>query len=454
MKLNADQSKSRASRKRSVTPSSKDSITGWLDVLTSMLPLSEPQRSQVRDEIEDHLRSRVDDLLITGMSEPEAVRVAVGELGETAELAQLITSAHQRITPRRRIMNTALIITAIAGMSIGGYSLTNNGSGNNSNLTNHGLVAGAGAGGIASVAAAEVDSVDSKDSEVHSFDVKNKSMKEVLNAIASTFDRTVEISWDVQRSDLGAMLNMHYGNFIGEYNFTQAIDAFKSFFREEIRGYKLSITDDSILYQSYDEYQKAKIVNMIYATPSWIGGTTERYNYAESLEELLKVKHDLSYASIRVVDQAIIVAAPPEIHTEIGKLAAELDAIVQQRREQQSIEWKEEEQRMKQRAERREAEFQLAVEQLQRELDAARKDLLVIKQKVRVVENKIQSARNVFRSQAPDKDQQAARELDLVSQHAILDELNLELDEAQERYTYLRNALLSSQYAQLFDVLE
>ncbi len=449
MKLNADQSKSRASRKRSVTPSSKDSITGWLDVLTSMLPLSEPQRSQVRDEIEDHLRSRVDDLLITGMSEPEAVRVAVGELGETAELAQLITSAHQRTTPRRRIMNTALIITAIAGMSIGGYSLTT--GSNNTNGTNTTMIAGAGAAGITSIAAAEDES---KDQEVHSFEVKNKSMKEVLNAIASTFDRTVEISWDVQRSDLGAMLNMHYGNFVGEYNFTQAIDAFKSIFREEIRGYKLSIRDDSILYQSYDEYQKAKIVNMIYATPSWISGTIDRQNYAESLEELLKVKHDLSYASIRVVDQAIIVAAPPEIHTEIGKLAAELDAIVQQRREQQSIEWKAEEQRMKQRAERREAEFQLAVEQLQHELDAARKDLLVIKQKVRVVENKIQSARNVFRGHAQDEDQQAARELDLVSQHAMLDELNLELDEAQERYSYLRNALLSSQYAQLFDVLE
>jgi hypothetical protein len=450
VKLNTDQSKSKRTRQRPVTPSSKDSISGWLDVLTSMLSLNEPQRSQVRDEMEDHLRSRVDDLLITGLSEPEAVRVAVSELGETAELAQLISNAHQRTTPRRRIMNTALIITAIAGMSIGGYSLTN-GSGNNSNHTNQGLVAGAGAAGIASVAAADVDS---KDSEVHSFEVKNKSMKEVLNSIASTFDRTVEISWDVQRSNLGAALNVHYGNFIGEYNFTQAIDAFKSIFREEIRGYKLSITDDSILYQSYDEYQKAKIVNMIYATPSWIGGTTERHNYAESLEELLKVKHDLSYASIRVVDQAIIVAAPPEIHTEIGKLAAELDAIVLQRREQQSIEWRAEEQRMKQRAEQRAAEFQIAVDQLQQELDAARKKLLVIKQKVRVVENKIQSARNVFRGHQSDEELRAAGELDLVSQHAMLDELNLELDEAQERYTYLRNALLSSQYAQLFDVLE
>ncbi len=449
MKLNADHFKSRASRKRSVTPSSKDSITGWLDVLTSMLPLSEPQRSQVRDEIEDHLRSRVDDLLITGMSEPEAVRVAVGELGETAELAQLITSAHQRTTPRRRIMNTALIITAIAGMSIGGYSLTT--ESNNTNGSNNTMVASAGMAGISSSAIADEFQ---RDEPKHSFDIENANLREILREIADEFNRTIEFSVDARRGELGVSLDNCFSSMLGNYSFVQAIDGFKTVFAEESNAYKLIVTDQNILVQSFDEFRRSQIVNIIYATPSWIGGTTERQNYAESLEELLKVKHDLSYASIRVVDQAIIVAAPPEIHAELGKLAAELDAIIQQRREQQSVEWKAEEQRMKQRAEQREAEFQIAVDQLQHELDAARKDLLVIKQKVRVVENKIQSARNVFRSQAPDKELQASQEIDLVSQHSVLDELNLELDEAQERYTYLRNALLSSQYAQLFDVLE
>ncbi len=449
MKLNTDQSKSNAARKRSVTPSNKDSISGWLDVLTSMLSLNEPQRSQVRDEMEDHLRSRVDDLLITGLSEPEAVRVAVSELGETAELAQLISNAHQRRTPRRRLMNTALIITAIAGMSIGGYSLTT--GNNNSNGTKNTMVAGAGAAGIASVAAAQDES---RDKEIHSFEVKSKSVKEVLTSIASTFDRTVDISWDVQRSDLGTILSMHYGDFIGEYNLTQAIDAFKSIFREEIKGYKLSITDEAVVFQSYDEYQRAQIVNMIYATPAWISGETERYNYAESLEELLKVKHDLSYASIRVVDQAIIVAAPPEIHAELGKLAAELDAIIQHRRDQQAEQWEEEQELRQKRLKQREAEFQIAVDRLQQELDAARTDLLVIKQKVRVVENKIQTSRNVFRGNRTGEDQRASTDADLVNQYAMLDELNLELDEAQERYAYLRDRLLNSQYEQLFNGLQ
>ena len=66
----------------------------------------------MRDELEDHLRSRVDDLLIAGQSEREAVRKAVEELGETVELARRFRAA--RATPiRRSIMHATLF--AVAG---------------------------------------------------------------------------------------------------------------------------------------------------------------------------------------------------------------------------------------------------------------------------------------------------------------------------------------------------
>ena len=115
--------KTRPKNKLIVEPSTRDSISAWLDVLTSMLALPAHQRVQVRDELEDHLRSRVDDLLITGLDEPDAIRKAVSELGETAELAKVVTNAHTQPTQRRRIMQSVLITAAIAGMSIGGFSL-------------------------------------------------------------------------------------------------------------------------------------------------------------------------------------------------------------------------------------------------------------------------------------------------------------------------------------------
>jgi predicted secreted protein len=108
-----------------VQPSSRDSISSWLDVLVSMVALPELQRDQIRDELEDHLRSRVDDLLITGIEEHEAIQQAVSELGETAELAKVVTQAHAHTTPRRRIMQTTLIAAALAGMSFGGFTMIN-----------------------------------------------------------------------------------------------------------------------------------------------------------------------------------------------------------------------------------------------------------------------------------------------------------------------------------------
>lgn len=99
----------------SVKPSSRDPIAQWLDVFTSLLSLPPAEAERIRDELEDHLRTRVDDLLILGMTEPEAVQKAVTELGETAQLARNFKSV--RTHSRRRIaMHTALF--AAAGLAL------------------------------------------------------------------------------------------------------------------------------------------------------------------------------------------------------------------------------------------------------------------------------------------------------------------------------------------------
>lgn len=107
---------------QAVRPSSRDPIAEWLDVFTSLLALPPADRGRIRDELEDHLRMRVDDLLIVGMSEPEAVRKAVSELGETAELADRFKAARTS-TRRRRIMQTALIGTASLATIFGAMTL-------------------------------------------------------------------------------------------------------------------------------------------------------------------------------------------------------------------------------------------------------------------------------------------------------------------------------------------
>lgn len=98
-----------------VRPSMRDPIAQWLDVFTSLLALPASEADRIRDELEDHLRTRVDDLLILGMTEPEAIQKAVTELGETAQLARNFRSV--RTHSRRRIaMHTALF--AAVGLAI------------------------------------------------------------------------------------------------------------------------------------------------------------------------------------------------------------------------------------------------------------------------------------------------------------------------------------------------
>lgn len=88
-------------------PRRRDAIGAWLDTLGVLLRLPPPQRSAICEELEGHLRERVRDLMLAGMSEPDAVRTAIGELGDAAVLAERLSAAARR--PRRRLaMNVAL----------------------------------------------------------------------------------------------------------------------------------------------------------------------------------------------------------------------------------------------------------------------------------------------------------------------------------------------------------
>jgi hypothetical protein len=92
-----------------VRPSAPDPVDAWLDVLVTMLAIPKADRRTVRDELEDHLRSRIDDLLIHGLTEPQALQKAVAELGETADLARQLSRAHKPPRTRRYAMHALLI---------------------------------------------------------------------------------------------------------------------------------------------------------------------------------------------------------------------------------------------------------------------------------------------------------------------------------------------------------
>lgn len=102
-----------------VHPSTPDPVEAWLDVLVAMLSIPRPDRQRVRDELEDHLRSRIDDLLIHGLTEPQALQKAVAELGETADLACQLSQAHKPPRTRRYAMHALIIALAGTVVALG-----------------------------------------------------------------------------------------------------------------------------------------------------------------------------------------------------------------------------------------------------------------------------------------------------------------------------------------------
>jgi len=101
-----------------------DSIDTWLAVLMRLLHVSSSQREAIRDEIETHLRERVRDLMIGGAAEHDAIRTAISELGEVADLARRFSHA-SKLRIRRTIMNIAVL--GVGAVSIATATIMFNG---------------------------------------------------------------------------------------------------------------------------------------------------------------------------------------------------------------------------------------------------------------------------------------------------------------------------------------
>jgi hypothetical protein len=94
----------------------RDPIAVWLDTLGVLLRMPGMKSAPIRDELENHLRERVRDLMLTGKGESEAVRTAIGELGDAVKLAERLRAAGQG--PRRRHIMAGVAIFGVAGAAL------------------------------------------------------------------------------------------------------------------------------------------------------------------------------------------------------------------------------------------------------------------------------------------------------------------------------------------------
>jgi hypothetical protein len=99
-------------------PDPTPNLEGWLGAVTRLLRLSGPEREAIHDELSGHLQERVHDLMIGGATEEEAIRVALTELGEAADLARRFRHAH-RFRFRRIAMNLSCIGLGLTAIGLG-----------------------------------------------------------------------------------------------------------------------------------------------------------------------------------------------------------------------------------------------------------------------------------------------------------------------------------------------
>jgi hypothetical protein len=107
---------------------SSASIDAWLNVVSRLMHLPEATRREICSELREHLRERVRDLLLlggAGSDERDALRQAIDELGETAQLARRFEAANQPRT-RRTVMHALLALVGAGAVAAGVMTFTPN----------------------------------------------------------------------------------------------------------------------------------------------------------------------------------------------------------------------------------------------------------------------------------------------------------------------------------------
>lgn len=108
-------------------PNRRDAADAWLDRVTAMLRVPMAEREAIRAELNEHLRERIRDLMLSGVGEGAATSQAISELGDAAMLARRYQEAIEP-SSRRSLMHVGIATAATAALVFSGAALFQNGS--------------------------------------------------------------------------------------------------------------------------------------------------------------------------------------------------------------------------------------------------------------------------------------------------------------------------------------
>ncbi len=392
-----------------VRPSNADPVDAWLDVLVAMLSIPRADRQRVRDELEDHLRSRIDDLLIHGMTEPQALQKAVAELGETADLARQLTHAHRPPRTRRRIMmHTALI--AIAG-----------------SLTTWGVLAMKAGTPPVTSSVKLTDPAEAQPAEARkTLAIKDMPFLEAFRAVTDSFSMLPAL--DASRQQLYRASDIKV-TIDGHFTLEEALKRLVSYDPHGIQDSVYQIQGDQVEIVDARTILERSVTIRRYSV-DWVGDHREQTGLFDSVYRIVSQTVEGSVSTVNLVAGALIVSGPPQIHMTVGNLIKSLEhdhSVIAERR-----------------AEQRANDVQRASDQLQAEF-AQLSDQYV--HRVAML-REARSELSTVGSQAFSPNEQ--ERTDAIQRHkaifASIDRLEFEIAEMKYQLDFLRERLLELQY--------
>lgn len=292
-----------------------ESIAGWLDIAIKLCRLKEREASSLREELESHLSERVNDMLVTGANEQQAIRRAIAELGDAAIFAQQYRTQRNEPT-RRKIMNGLLIGSVGAALALSVTAITINQPTRGPNVYPT---------GTAYIASGAVD-------DLIDFSFKDVPLREILTEVGSVVADRVYINeyngWD-------NMLDSKLTLVVGEVAFSHGLlllsEKIRAFTGEEI---EYRVTNGLIEFGPRSLFDTREKILVSYDFEEDLRPDVTHADLKGAITSLVEfdswVDNGGEAATITIVGSLLFINASPRIHEGVEWVIGQLSEASQE----------------------------------------------------------------------------------------------------------------------------
>ena len=298
-------------------------IDAWLDMLDRFLRLPSQQKLSIREELRSHLSERVRDLMLSGADRDRAMRQAINELGEAAELAERFRHANHY--PRRRLIMNALLAGVCTSVVIGAVAVMNTSGNNNSTTTSP-----------AFFAAQPADDQRALLDDIHIDVMEDMTARQIVEAMVATEKIGVYVDWS-PIEEIGINPDDPLGFSGKEVSVSIVLNELARRTDNTFGGLDWRVTDRVLTLDTKHAFDRRERVIACYDIEQIVNRLSEQYNtpYSEAIDEIrgaiinlvdpdLWLDNGGDIGQIQIVGGRMFVNAPLRMHEKTSWILGEL----------------------------------------------------------------------------------------------------------------------------------